>query len=212
MSKKRILLVDDHQLVLDGLDNFISELSSVEVIGQANNGQDAITYADALSPDLILMDLDMPILSGIQATQDIKRNHPKIKIIIVSMHNEKGLIKKLISFGADGYLMKNSSKQEVLDAIESVLEGHKYFSEEVLTSLDNSKKSDDSSNELSLLTDREIEIVRLVADGLTNKEIGEKLFISNRTVDTHRTNLMKKLEITNVAGLIRFAFKNRIIQ
>jgi DNA-binding NarL/FixJ family response regulator len=128
------------------------------------------------------------------------------------MHNEKGLIKKFISFGADGYLMKNSARQKVLDAIECVLNGQKYFSEEVLVSLEKLTRQDDSTNKLSLLTEREIEIVRLVANELTNKAIVEKLFISNRTVDTHRTNLMKKIEVTNVAGLIRFAFKNRIIQ
>lgn len=212
MDKRRILLVDDHQLVIDGLRGFIEELESVIVIGEANNGQDAITYAGVLSPDLILMDIDMPILSGIQATQEIKKTHPNVKIIIISMHNEKGLIKKLISFGADGYLLKNSPKKEVVEAVQLVLNGGKYFSEDVLLSLEKKKVVFDDSDEITQLTDREIEIIRLVADGLTNKEIGEQLFISHRTVDTHRTNLMKKLEVTNVAGLIRFAFNNKIIQ
>jgi len=212
MDKRRILLVDDHQLVIDGLRGFIEELESVIVIGEANNGQDAITYAGVLSPDLILMDIDMPILSGIQATQEIKKTHPNVKIIIISMHNEKGLIKKLISFGADGYLLKNSPKKEVVEAVQLVLNGGKYFSEDVLLSLEKKKVVFDDSDEITQLIDREIEIIRLVADGLTNKEIGEQLFISHRTVDTHRTNLMKKLEVTNVAGLIRFAFNNKIIQ
>jgi len=212
MDKRRILLVDDHQLIIDGLRGFIEELDSVVVIGEANNGQDAITYTGVLSPDLILMDIDMPILSGIQATQEIKKNHPNVKIIIISMHNEKGLIKKLISFGADGYLLKNSPKKEVIEAVQMVLNGGKYFSTDVLLSLEKKKVVFDNSNEMTQLTDREIEIIRLVADGLTNKEIGEQLFISHRTVDTHRTNLMKKLNVTNVAGLIRFAFKNKIIQ
>lgn len=213
MDKKRILLVDDHQLVIDGLKGFITDYNKAKVVGEANNGQDAITYSEALSPHLILMDIDMPIMSGIQATQEIKKKYPTICIIIISMHNEKGLIKKLISFGADGYLLKNSTKDEVLKAIDSVLSGGKYFSEDVLNSLDDKIDTKDSLSDLkSQLTDREIEIIQLVCEGLTNKEIGENLFISHRTVDTHRTNLMKKLEIKNVAGLIRFAFKNKIIQ
>lgn len=213
MDKKRILLVDDHQLVIDGLKGFITDCEKAKVVGEANNGQDAITYSEALSPHLILMDIDMPIMSGIQATQEIKKKYPTIHIIIISMHNEKGLIKKLISFGADGYLLKNSTKDEVLKAIDCVLSGGKYFSEDVLNSLEDKIDVKDSLSDLkSQLTDREIEIIQLVCEGLTNKEIGEKLFISHRTVDTHRTNLMKKLDIKNVAGLIRFAFKNKIIQ
>lgn len=213
MDKKRILLVDDHQLVIDGLKGFITDYEKAKVVGEANNGQDAITYSEALSPHLILMDIDMPIMSGIQATQEIKKKYPTIHIIIISMHNEKGLIKKLISFGADGYLLKNSTKDEVLKAIDCVLSGGKYFSEDVLNSLEDKIDVKDSLSDLkSQLTDREIEIIQLVCEGLTNKEIGEKLFISHRTVDTHRTNLMKKLDIKNVAGLIRFAFKNKIIQ
>lgn len=212
MDRSRILLVDDHQLVIDGLRGFIDDLNTVEVIGEANNGQDAISYTSVLSPDLILMDVDMPVLSGIQATQEIKKVHSDVKIIIISMHNEKGLIKKLISFGADGYLLKNSPKNEVLDAIKLVLNGGKYFSEDVLQSLESNQKSSQNDSVYNQLTEREIEIIRLIAEGLTNKQIGEKLFISHRTVDTHRTNLMKKLDTSNVAGLIRFAFKNNIIQ
>lgn len=213
MDKRRILLVDDHQLVIDGLKGFIDGLKSVTVVGEVNNGQDAITYTEILSPDLILMDIDMPIMSGIQATQEIKKKYPNVLIIIISMHNEKGLIKKLISFGADGYLLKNSTKEDVLKAIEHVLLGGKYFSDEVIDSLEDKIDVNNSKSQLiNQLTEREIEIIRLVAEGLTNKQIGEKLFISHRTVDTHRTNLMKKLNTNNVAGLIRFAFKNKIIQ
>jgi len=216
MTKKRILLVDDHQLIIDGLRGFIETNSDYTVVGEANTGTDAVKLAGVLNPDVILMDIEMPEMSGIQASEEIKRNFPQIKIIIVSMHNEKQLIKKLIDQGADGYLLKNSQQSEVIAAIEKVLKNQPYFSQDVtLSLLDKSPSkighSTEPMSELQL-TDRETEILKLVSQGMTNKEIGDTLNISHRTVDTHRTNLMKKLDVTNVAGLIRFAFKNGMIQ
>jgi len=212
MKAKRILIVDDHQLVLDGISGFIKHNDRYELIGQGNNGEEAIKYADILSPDLILMDIDMPIISGIQATREIKRLYPNIKIIIISMHNEKGIIKKVLNEGADGYLIKNSSKDEMIEAIDKVLSGEKYFSEDVSNIIENKNTTQDDVGIINQLTQREIEIIEFVALGLTNKEIAEKLFISHRTVDTHRTNVMKKIKVTNVAGLIRFAFSHKLIQ
>lgn len=215
MSTKRILLVDDHQLIIDGLRGFIETNPNYIVVGEANNGNEAIRLAEVLKPDVILMDIEMPEISGIQACQEIKRLHPHMKVVIVSMHNEKQLIKKLIEQGADGYLLKNSSKDDVMTAIEKVLNNHSYFSEEVtLSLLDKNNKEQTNSNTFSKLgdlTEREIEILKLLSQGMTNKEVGDALNISHRTVDTHRTNLMKKLDVTNVAGLIRFAFQNGII-
>ncbi|MEZ4923161.1 MAG: response regulator transcription factor [Crocinitomicaceae bacterium] len=217
MGQNRILLVDDHQLIIDGLKGFFENHQNYKVVGEANNGSDAIRLAGVLEPDVILMDIEMPEVSGIQACEEIKRNNSSCKVIIVSMHQEKELIKKLVERGADGYLLKNSSKDEVLKAIEAVLKGQPYFSQDVTLSLldkNGNKQPSFSGNttELESLTEREIEILKLVAEGLTNKEIGEELFISHRTVDTHRTNLMKKLDVNNVAGLIRFAMKNGLVE
>ena len=216
MSKKRILLVDDHQLIIDGLKGFIKTNENYQIVGEANTGTEAIKLAELLDPHIILMDIEMPGISGIQASQEIKKIKPDCGIVIVSMHKEKELIKKLMSYGVDGYLLKNSSQIEVLAAIDQVLAGQKYFSQDVEESL-NQKNIDENTAKSDLLTvaqltEREIEILKLVALGKTNKEIGESLFISHRTVDTHRTNLMKKMGINNVAGLIRFAFKNGLIQ
>ena len=194
------------------MSGFIKLNDRYELVGQGNNGEEAIKYADILSPDLILMDIDMPIMSGIQATREIKRLFPDIKIIIISMHNEKGIIKKVLNEGADGYLIKNSTKDEVIDAIDRVLSGEKYFSDDVLNIMENKDTNQDDIGIINQLTQREIEIIENVALGLTNKEIAEKLFISHRTVDTHRTNIMKKIDVTNVAGLIRFAFSHKLIQ
>jgi len=216
MNKKRILIVDDHQLIIDGLRGFIESNQNYQVIGEANTGTEAIRLTSVLNPDLILMDIEMPEMSGIQASQEIKKSHPQIKIIIVSMHNEKQLIKKLIDQGADGYLLKNSSQIEVMDAIEKVLNNQIYLSQDVTLSLLDKSQNKSSHNSdvttIAQLTEREIEILKLVAQGMKNKEVGDSLNISHRTVDTHRTNLMKKLDVTNVAGLIRFAFKNGLIQ
>lgn len=212
----KVLLVDDHQLIIDGLRGFISTEPSYKIIGEAQNGNEAIQLVSLFNPDVILMDIEMPELSGIQASQEIKKSHPNCKIIIISMHKEKELIKKLISYNIDGYLLKNSSQIEVLGAVKKVLNGETYFSSDVNESLN--QKVEEGANTksdlviFSQLTEREIEILKLVALGKTNKEMGEALFISHRTVDTHRTNLMKKLEINNVAGLIRYAFKNGLIQ
>ena len=217
MDQKRILLVDDHQLILDGLRGFIQSNPAYVIVGEANNGIQAIKLAEVLQPDVILMDIEMPEMSGIQSCQEIKQKLPSVKIVIISMHHEKQLIKKLIELGADGYLLKNSQQTEVMEAIEKVLRNQSYFSQDVtLSLLDKSSGknpvSNSTSHVLAELTEREIEILKLVAQGLTNKEIGDQLNISHRTVDTHRTNLMKKLEATNVAGLIRFAFRNGLIQ
>ena len=216
MSQNRILIVDDHQLIIDGLRGFLENETDFNVVGEANNGAEAIKLAEILQPHVILMDIEMPELSGIQACEEIKRNQPEIKVIIISMHEEKELIKKLVERGVNGYLLKNSSKDEVMTAIRTVQDDQPYFSQDVTQSLLNkSKPATGSSSEvvtLASLTEREIEILKLVAEGLTNKEIGDQLFISHRTVDTHRTNLMKKLDINNVAGLIRFAYKSGLIQ
>lgn len=214
MNTARILLVDDHQLIIDGLRDFISVDKRFTVVGEANNGNEAVNLAKILSPNIILMDIEMPGMSGIAACELIKKNHPAIKIIIVSQHDEKELIKKLVDLGADGYLLKNSSRDEVMKAIETVVAHKKYFSQDVTMSLLNKSNNLPEQNRFQeiQLTDREIEILKLIAEGLTNKEIGDNLSISHRTVDTHRTNLMKKLEVTNVAGLIRFAFQKGLIQ
>ncbi len=214
MEKKKTLLVDDHQLVLDGISNLLTSLEAVEVVGVANNGKRALEIIENIQIDLVLMDIDMPVMNGLEATAQIKKSFPHIKIIILSMHDEHAVIQKVMNLGADGYLLKNSDKDEFWAAIEKVLEGQKFFSADVTMALLNKKESSSSSDSVTLaqLTEREVEILRNIAEGLSNKEIGEKLFISHRTVDTHRTNLMRKLEAKNIAGLVRFAIKNGLVE
>lgn len=211
----RVLIADDHQLVIDGLSSFVNNTDGFELVATAANGAEAIENIDLFNPHIVLLDINMPILDGIQALEKIKKNSAPPKIIMLTMHDETSIIKKVMQLGADGYLLKTSDKEEVITAIQKVSQGQKYFSSEVALALAEGKKGKYSSNDkakMAELTEREIEILKLIAEGFSNKEIGEKLFISHRTVDTHRTNLAKKLEVKNIAGLIKFAIKNGLVE
>jgi len=213
MSKIKVLLTDDHQIIIDGLKSLLKDSEEITVAGEANNGREALRILDLIDIDVILMDIDMPVLNGIDTLKEIRRLGSEVKVIILSMHNEAGMIKSLMNIGANGYLLKSSSQDELINAIRKVAGGYQYFSTEVTLSLLNKTQNSfqDSNPQIELLTDRETEIIQLIAEGFSNKEIGNKLFISHRTVDTHRTNIMKKLNVSNIAGLISYAIKNGIV-
>lgn len=209
MEKYKIILTDDHQIVLDGLTSILEDYQEYDIIGQAKNGKEAIHLVGLLKPDLIILDIDMPVMNGLLAAKEIKENHPGTKIIILSLHQDGAVIRKLIQLGIDGYLLKSSDSKEMINAIEIVRSGRSYFSGEVTLKLTQKQitLSDDGTIKMSSLTDREIEILKAIAEGHSSREIGEMLFISARTVDTHRTNMMKKLKVTKVVGLLRWAIK-----
>ncbi|OQX72312.1 MAG: hypothetical protein B6D61_14115 [Bacteroidetes bacterium 4484_249] len=215
MSVIKVLITDDHQIIIDGLKSLLEDKEQIEVIAEASNGKEALDILNLLQVDVVLMDIDMPVMNGIEATKQIKAEYPETKVIILSMYKESGLIKTLIQIGADGYLLKNSDKDELVDAITRVASGQQYFSPDVTMSLLNKTSEKQSQfqpdKRVSELTQREIEILKLITEGLSNKEIGDKLFISHRTVDSHRTNLMKKIGVNNIAGLIRFAIKTGFV-
>ena len=208
MSKKKVLLVDDHQIIIDGLKSLLRNSDEISVAAEANNGREALRILEILEIDVILMDIDMPVLNGIDTLKEIGKQSFGVKVIILSMHNEAGMIKSLMSIGANGYLLKSCTQEELIGAIRKVASGQSYFSTEVTLSLLNPAQSNQPTE---LLTDRETEIIKLIAEGFSNKEIGSKLFISHRTVDTHRTNLMKKLDVSNIAGLISYAIRNGLV-
>ncbi len=208
MKNIRLILVDDHQIVLDGLKALLDDLDGFDCVATAENGQKALDLLQVFEVDVVLMDIDMPVMNGMEATRRIKKHHPKVKVISLTQHSERGMVRQLLDCGSDGYLLKNIAQDELADAIRKVNNGENVFSSEVALSLAG-KAIEKNSNGVEVeLTERELEILALIAEGLSSKQIGEKLFISPRTVDTHRTNLMNKLEIHNIAGLIRFAFKN----
>lgn len=209
-SQIKVLIVDDHNMVVDGLVSILSQFNDLSIVGTCSNGQEAIDKTSILQPNLIIMDVDMPVLDGLRACQEIKSSSPGTKVLTLSMHNDKATIQSAIEASSDGYILKNSSSEELRKGIDTIMGGGKYFSPDVTISLINDSselKNLNQSSELKDLTEREIEVLKLVAEGLSNKEIGEKLFISHRTVDSHRTNLMGKLDVHNVAGLIRIAIR-----
>ena len=212
----RIMVTDDHQIVLDGIKSLINRIPGFRLVGEAHNGREAIDLLKHLHVDVLLMDLDMPEMNGMEATSIIKEKYPVVRVLILTMHNEKALINKVMESGASGFVLKNSSQDELMEAIKKVHSGQQYFSAEVTMTLLSKTEHRTSSNlktpvDLSQLTERETEILRLIAEGNSNKEIGEQLFISHRTVDTHRTNLMKKLAVHNIAGLIKFAINAGLV-
>jgi DNA-binding NarL/FixJ family response regulator len=216
MKKIRILIIDDHQLILDGLKALIKDVPEFFCAGEANSGNEALKLARSSVFDIVLMDIEMDGINGIETTRLLLEEHPAAKILALTMYNEKGMINRALEAGASGYVLKNVNKEELIEAIKKIVSGEKYFSAEVVatllektsTKIITSKETSDLDN----LTKREIEVLKLIAQGLSNREAGEKLFISPRTVDTHRTNMMEKLQIKNIAGLIRYAIQHSYLE
>ncbi|HBX51531.1 MAG: hypothetical protein A2275_18605 [Bacteroidetes bacterium RIFOXYA12_FULL_35_11] len=213
----KVLIADDHQLIIDGIKSLLCGEKNIEIVGEAKDGKQAIEFLKNERVDVILMDIDMPVMNGRDAAQLIAKKYPGIKIIALTMFNEKSLIHEMIKAGATGYLLKNTGKEEILNAIINVYEGRTYFSSEIpLTILKHTSEEILSNTQpaninINIFTERELQIISFIAQGFTNLEISKKLFISSRTVDTHRTNIMKKLDIHNVAALIKYALKNGIV-
>jgi DNA-binding NarL/FixJ family response regulator len=208
----KILVVDDHQIVANGLCSLLSENTGFEV-AEARNGTEALHYISVMRPELVILDVEMPGMSGIEVVQRVKQQFPEVRLLMLSMLGEPSVVRRLLTLGADGYLLKNTDREELLEAVEKVVRGERYLAREVAENLQGRrdmppKPAHSAVEQLSLLTERELEIVRLLAQGLNNREIGEQLGISHRTVDTHRTHLMRKLDVNNLAGVMRFAFQN----
>lgn len=214
MSKAiRVVLCDDHRIVIDGLRNLLQGVEGVECVGTAANGVEALYLSEHLGVDVLLTDLDMPEMNGFQLTGRIKQKRPEVKVLVLSMHEEPAVVKQAMDAGADGYLVKSAGRDEVLLAIREVHAGRKHFGSGVVEAfMKRGAQAQQGSAVLKDLSEREIEVLAALAEGLGNKEIGERLFISPRTVDTHRTNLMKKLDTHNVAGLVRIAIKAGLVK
>lgn len=207
-----ILLVDDHQLVLDGLAKILSELDCIRQIVTVNSGPEALSHLLINTISLVISDIEMPGMGGIELLKKIKSSHPEVKVLILSMHNNSALTKEILGLQADGYILKTAHEKEMQFAVTDILKGKKYFSHDVTLALANKEIEKKADNKiLDQLTQREKEIVSLIAQGYSTKEIAGKLFVAVKTIDTHRTNLMNKLEIHNVAGLTRFAIQHNLI-
>ena len=205
----KVFIVDDHPMVVAGLNSLLSKLKNIEVAGAVSNAFDAIPFLKENKTDVILLDINLPDISGIDLCKKIHNEFPEIKILGISTLSERSYISRMIENGASGYLIKSASAQEIAEAIETVMNGKMYLSvsmEHLLRPL-----SVIPLDSLPALTKREKEILSNIADGLTNNQIAEKLFISPLTVDSHRKNLLTKLNVNNTASLIRLAVENRLI-
>jgi DNA-binding NarL/FixJ family response regulator len=210
-----LILADDHQIVRDGIKSLLQSEDKIVILGEAENGEQAINLVRELKPDLVIMDINMPVLDGIDATRFITENYPGTRVLVLTMTSEQEHIKKMIEAGAGGYILKNSGRQELISAIQSIAAGRNYFSDEVKDAImqnmvQRQTKNDKIAGEPVPLTRREKDVLNLIVKEFTNFEIAEKLFISVRTVDAHRRNLLEKTGARNTAGLVKFAIENRL--
>ena len=211
----RILVADDHAIVREGLGTMLSNQSDMVLVGLATNGRDAIRMVDEYQPDVAIMDISMPELNGIDAISQMLPRHPNIKVIVLSIHETKPYVYRALKAGAKGYLLKETAGLEVVQAVRAVYGGERYLSQRISDLLtDISFRSLDGSKEVSpleRLSPREREILQLVAEGKTSQEIGERLSISSKSVDTYRSRLMRKIDVKDVAGLVKFAIQQGVI-
>ena len=203
----QVCITDDHKMVLEGIKLLIDGQDNVVVRGTCRSSTELFDYLQTATPDVILLDINMPGINGIEATKIIKKDYPQIKIIGLSMIAEGNLVKLMLKNGADGYLHKNAGQDEILLAIKSVCSGKKYVSEEITSVLINHVETKISNNPFPKLSRREEEILKMIIDEKTTQEIADILYISFGTVETHRRNIMIKLGVKNTAGLVRVAYE-----
>jgi DNA-binding NarL/FixJ family response regulator len=204
----KLFIIDDHNVVIEGILSLLQNSEEIIVVGTAQNATNCLGFLEKNEVDVILMDINLPDTSGLDLCKIVKQSYPEIKILALSTFNQISYINKMMANGASGYLLKNTTKDELLQAINAVIEGNTFLSFEVNEIVKTAKTN---AENLPILTKRETDILKLVAEGLTNPQIGEKLFISPDTVDSHRKNLHTKLGVNNTALLVRYAIENGLV-
>jgi DNA-binding NarL/FixJ family response regulator len=212
--KIKLLLVDDHALVREGIRSSLVRYPSIKVVGEAGNGKEAVRMSHQLCPDIVLMDINMPEMSGVEATPLIRKQCPNTKIIILTVHDTKEYVSRLLRMGANGYVRKDTSPEELVRAIESVARGEAFFSPSVSKLLlqdyvEAAEKPSDEGHES--ISEREQQVLKMISEGKTSKEVAAELNISTRTVETYRVRLKRKLEARNVAELLKRARERRLL-
>jgi DNA-binding NarL/FixJ family response regulator len=216
MSKIKVMIADDHALVREGISAILGRCDDITVVGEASNGKEAIDNVDKLKPDVILMDIAMPGLGGLEATVEIKKKNPDIKILVLTQYEDKEYITRFLKVGVSGYMMKKAVGSELLSAINAISKGelylHSSITSEVVAGFLNGKGSMVSDEPYEKLTDREKQIIKLIAEGNSHKEIAALLDISVKTVISHQTNISEKLDLHSKAELMKFAIRQGIIK
>ncbi len=212
----RVMLVDDHIMMLDGLKSLLDEESEVEVVCAVSSGEAALKELKSHNIDIVVADIHLPGMNGIELTKKLGELHPEVKVLSLTMHNEASMIHQMLQAGAWGYVVKSNNINELVDAIRIIYSGKKFLSRDVQSIvIDTVLNPDDVSQDIHThfpkLTNRELEILNLIAREFSNKDIAEKLFISERTVETHRKNIFTKTKTRTVVGLIRYAIENNLI-
>lgn len=202
----KVFIVDDHYMVIEGIRSLLQNEKGIDWAGHATNANSCLAFLQQQQPDVILMDINLPDKSGIDLCKEVKEKYPSVFIIGLSTFNQQSFIQKMMDNGASGYVLKNATQGELMEAIEAVANGKTFLSNEAALSLRSKDKS-----EIPVITRREKEVLELIAEGLTNNEIAQKLFISPSTVDTHRKNLLIKFDAKNTASLIRLAAQHQLI-
>ena len=203
--KVKVFITDDHYMVIEGIRSLLQQEQEIEWVGHAMNAASCLAYLERQLPDVILMDINLPDKSGIDLCKEVREKYPSVFVISLSTFNQKSFIQKMMQNGASGYVLKNATQKELMDAIHAVMKGGTYLSDEASQVL--RKKVDG----VPILTSREKEVLELIAEGLTNNEIAQKLFVSVTTVDTHRKNLLAKFNAKNIAALIKSAMQMQLI-
>lgn len=216
MSKKvKVLIAEDHTIVREGLKALLGSDPDLEICGEADNGKDAIKLVQGLNPDIVLMDLSMPRIHGLEAIREIRKTNPATKILVLTVHDDEEYISATLRSGASGYVLKNDSYNELLSSIKTVLSGKPYLSpaisQTIIQGYLHGKKSDHVRTGYETLTARERETLKLIAEGIRNREIAEFMGISSKTAEKHRSNLMKKLDLHSVSAITAFAAKKGLI-
>jgi len=215
MKPITVLLAEDHTIVRKGLRSLLSQTQDIKVIGEAENGREAVKLVEKHHPELVVMDISMPLLNGLEATRQIKKRFPKTQVLILTVHDNEEYLFEIIKAGASGYIIKKAALEEMLMAVQAVSKGKTFFSPSVSTKiikkLLKKKEALEQEPPYSPLTDREREVLQLVAEGHTNKDIAEILYISVKTVETHRSHIMEKLDLHKAADLTKYAIEHRII-
>lgn len=218
MKKLRILFADDHSIVRNGLRALFRSTPEFSIVGEATDGETAVELAEKRRPDVAILDISMPKINGIEATRIIKEKHPNIKVLVLTIHEDEAYAAQIIRAGGNGYILKNAEKNEILAAVRAVANGEQFFSpgisrlmiEKFIQRVREEESEPRPQN--FPLTKREKEILQHIAHGLTSREIAEKLFLSLSTVNTHRANLMQKLDIHDTAGLVRYAIQSGLVK